>query len=179
MIRIQTSGLVAALAVSMMFSAATAQAEKIKFTSAITGTAEVPPNDSAATGIAEATLDTEAKTVTWTYTHDGLSGDMTAAHIHGPATATEAVGLVVDTMTDTMAGSATITDAQAADLTSGMYFFNIHTAKFPNGEIRGQLVVAKQISAIQHAPPVSWRVLATWGVFADRCRRNLIGFRCV
>lgn len=141
MIRIQNSPLVAGLAVSMMFMAGAAHAEMIKFSTAMTGTAEVPPTDSAATGTAEVTLDTEAKTVTWIYSHDGLSGDMTAAHIHGPATATEAAGPVVDTMTESMKGSAPITDAQAAELMAGMYYFNIHTAKFPDGEIRGQLAL--------------------------------------
>ncbi len=140
-IRLQNAVLVAALAASLMFTAASAQAEIIRFTTAMTGTAEVPPTDSAATGTAEVTLDTEAKTVTWTYTHEGLRGDMTAAHIHGPAAATEATGPVVDTMTDTMAGTAPITDAQVADLMAGMYYFNIHTVKFPDGEIRGQLAV--------------------------------------
>ena len=141
MIRIQNSGVVAALAVSMMFAAATAQAEMMKFTTEMTGAAEVPPTDSAATGTAEVTLDTEAKTVTWVYTHDGLSGDMTAAHIHGPATATEAAGPVIDTMTETMEGSAPITDAQAAELMAGTYYFNVHTEKFPDGEIRGQIAL--------------------------------------
>ncbi len=141
MIRIQSSGVVAALAVSMMFAAAAAQAEMMKFTTEMTGAAEVPPIDSAATGTAEVTLDTEAKTVAWVYTHDGLSGDMTAAHIHGPATATEVAGPVIDTMTETMEGSAPITDAQAAELMAGMYYFNVHTEKFPDGEIRGQLAL--------------------------------------
>ena len=118
MIETQNAALFAAFAVSMMFTTATAQAEMIKFTTTMTGTAEVPHNESPATGTADVTLDTEAKTVAWVYTHDGLSGDMTAAHIHGPATATEAAGPVVDTMTDTMAGSAPITDEQVADLTA-------------------------------------------------------------
>ena len=141
MIRIRNSGVVAALAVGMMFAAATAQAEMMKFTTEMTGTAQVPPNDSAATGTAEVTLDTEAKTVTWVYTHEGLSGDMTAAHIHGPATATEAAGPVIDTTGETMEGSAPITDAQVAELVAGMYYFNVHTEKFPDGEIRGQLAL--------------------------------------
>ena len=143
MISIQNSGVVAALAVSMMFAAATAQAEMMKFTSELTGAAQVPPNDSAATGTAEVTFDTEAKTVTWMYTHEGLSGDMTAAHIHGPATAAEAAGPVIDTTGETMEGSAPITDAQAAELMAGMYYFNVHTEKFPDGEIRGQLALMK------------------------------------
>ena len=37
-------------------------------------------------------------------------------------------------------GSATLTDAQAADLTSGKYYVNIHTAANPGGEIRGQVM---------------------------------------
>ena len=143
MIRIQNSGVVAALAVSMMFTAAAAQAEMLKFTTEMTGTAGVPPNDSAATGTAEVTLDTVAKTVTWVFTHEGLSGDMTASHIHGPATATEAAGPVIDTTGETMEGSAPITDAQAAELMAGMYYLNVHTEKFPDGEIRGQLALKK------------------------------------
>ena len=143
MIRLQNSGMVAALAVGMMFTAAAAQAEMMKFTAEMTGAAAVPPTDSAATGTAEVTLDTEAKTVTWVYTHEGLSGVMTASHIHGPATATETAGPVVDTMTETMKGSAEITDAQAAELMAGMYYFNVHTAQFPDGEIRGQLALMK------------------------------------
>ena len=137
--RVEFSGIAPALAISMMFTAAAAQAEMMKFTTELSGAAEVPPADSAATGTAEVTLDTEAKTVAWVYTHDGLSGDMTASHIHGPATATEAAGPVIDTMTETMEGSAPITDEQAAELMAGMYYFNVHTEKFPDGEIRGQL----------------------------------------
>ena len=36
-------------------------------------------------------------------------------------------------------GSATLTDAQAADLVAGRYYINIHTAANPAGEIRGQV----------------------------------------
>ena len=36
-------------------------------------------------------------------------------------------------------GSATLTDAQAADLAAGKYYVNIHTAANPGGEIRGQV----------------------------------------
>jgi hypothetical protein len=38
-----------------------------------------------------------------------------------------------------MAGKATLTDAQIADLKDGKWYFNIHTAKNPGGEIRGQM----------------------------------------
>jgi hypothetical protein len=37
-------------------------------------------------------------------------------------------------------GSATLSEAQAADLMAGKYYFNVHTAANPGGEIRGQVV---------------------------------------
>ena len=39
-------------------------------------------------------------------------------------------------------GEATLDDAQAADLQAGKWCFNIHTAQYPDGELRGQVVAA-------------------------------------
>jgi hypothetical protein len=39
-----------------------------------------------------------------------------------------------------MDGSATLTDAQAADLAGGKLYVNVHTAANKGGEIRGQVV---------------------------------------
>lgn len=133
-----TTAITAASAV-FLFVGTAAQAEMMKFTAELTGAAEVPPTDTAATGTVEVTLDTEAKTVAWVVTTEGLSGEVTASHIHGPAIATESAGPQIDTMAK-MDGTAPITDEQIADLTGGMYYYNVHTAKFPDGEIRGQLM---------------------------------------
>ena len=143
MIHTKSRGVIAALTVGMMFTAVAAQAEMIKFTTEMTSAAVVPPTDSTATGTAEVTLDTEAKTVTWTFTANDLSGDMTAAHIHGPAGPTESAPPVIDTSAETMTGTAPITDAQVTELMAGMYYLNVHTEKYPDGEIRGQLAVMK------------------------------------
>jgi hypothetical protein len=37
-------------------------------------------------------------------------------------------------------GTATLTDAQAADLQGGLWYINIHTNANRGGEIRGQVV---------------------------------------
>ena len=37
-------------------------------------------------------------------------------------------------------GSATLTPTQVADLMAGKWYVNIHTAKNPGGEIRGQMM---------------------------------------
>ena len=40
-------------------------------------------------------------------------------------------------------GSATLTDAQAADLQGGKWYVNVHTAGHKSGEIRGQVTPSK------------------------------------
>ena len=43
-------------------------------------------------------------------------------------------------VTSPIEGTATITEAQAGSLLSGMWYVNIHTENHPGGELRGQLV---------------------------------------
>src|SRR5207237_624209 len=40
-----------------------------------------------------------------------------------------------------------ITPAQVADLQAGLYYMNVHTTTFPNGEIRGQLQCPAALTA--------------------------------
>ncbi|MBI5321008.1 CHRD domain-containing protein [Bradyrhizobium sp.] len=117
-----------------------ALADKMKVT--LDGKSQVPPNSSAATGTAELDYDPASKKLTWKLTYTGLSGPATMAHFHGPAEAGKNAGVAVaipNAGTSPVSGSATLTDAQAADLVAGKYYINIHTAANPGGEIRGQV----------------------------------------
>ena len=127
----------------MLFAAPALQAETMTYSADLTGADEVPPNDSTATGHVEVKLDTEAKTVTWTYSSDGLTGPATASHIHGPADATENADPLVDTSAGEE-GTADASDDTVAALKDGKAYFNIHTEKYPDGEIRGQLAAADE-----------------------------------
>ena len=128
------------LAAAMMAVLATSSsAEVIAYKAQLAGASEVPPNNSAGTGTAQVNVDTEKKEVSWTITFSGLSGDATAAHFHGPAAVGENAGPVVDISGKIESGSAPLTDAQLADLEAGRLYINIHTAQFPDGEIRGQV----------------------------------------
>ena len=49
---------------------------------------------------------------------------------------------MVHSLDSPIAGSATLTPAQMAELLHGKWYVNLHTAASPNGEIRGQGVVA-------------------------------------
>ena len=115
-------------------------AEKMKAT--LDGKSEVPPNASAGTGTAEIDYDAATKKLSWKLTYSGLSGPATAAHFHGPAEPGKNAGVAVaipNAVETPAEGSAILTDAQAADLTAGKYYVNVHTAANPGGEIRGQV----------------------------------------
>jgi len=142
---IRTASLAAIAAAGLLLFAAPAYAEMLNMSAELTGAAEVPPNDSAATGMLEATYDTETMMLTWTVTYDGLTGEATAAHFHGPAGPDETAGPVVPVEGDLASpieGSATLTEEQATQLQDGMWYFNLHTAEYPDGEIRGQVKAA-------------------------------------
>jgi hypothetical protein len=115
-------------------------AEKMK--AALNGKSEVPPNASAGTGTADIDYDAATKKLSWKLTYSGLTGPATAAHFHGPAEPAKNAGVAVaipNATTSPTEGSATLTDAQAADLMAGRYYVNVHTAANPGGEIRGQV----------------------------------------
>jgi hypothetical protein len=131
--------MLATLALAVAF-AGPAFAEKMK--AALDGKSEVPPNASTATGTADIDYDAATKKLSWKLTYSGLSGPATAAHFHGPAEAGKngGVALAIPNATSSpVEGSATLTDAQAADLTAGKLYINVHTAANPGGEIRGQV----------------------------------------
>ena len=122
-----------------------ALAEPVTFKADLTGAQEVPATDSKGTGTAVVTYDPEAKLLKWTVTYSGLSGPATMAHIHGPAEPGKNAGVVIAFAKpeSPIEGSATLTDAQAAELTAGKLYVNVHTADHKSGEIRGQLTAAK------------------------------------
>lgn len=116
-----------------------ASAEILAFKAILDGKTESPATDSAATATADIKIDTEAKTISWTIKSAGLTGAATAAHFHGPADPGANAKPEIDISKAIDQGTSPITDAQLADFTAGKIYVNIHTAKFPNGEIRGQV----------------------------------------
>jgi hypothetical protein len=120
-----------------------ALAESVAFKADLKASNEVPPVESKGSGTLTATYDTASKSLNYTVNYSGLTGDATAAHFHGPAYAGQNAGVVVPvtgSAATPIKGSATLTDAQAADLMAGRWYFNIHTAANKGGEIRGQVV---------------------------------------
>ena len=130
-------GLVALLALAVP-----ASADMVKFKASLKGSSEVPANQTGGTGNVTATYNTASKQLTWDGTYSGLTGPATAAHFHGPAAPGQNAGVAVPITppTSPMRGTATLTDAQAADLMAGKWYVNVHTDANKGGEIRGQLM---------------------------------------
>ncbi|ASY63035.1 hypothetical protein SJ05684_c15930 [Sinorhizobium sojae CCBAU 05684] len=138
----KTTGIIVAL--GFLAAASAGLAEEMKFEAELKGSEEVPPAETGATGTADVTYDTESKNLTWTIEQSGLSGDVTAAHFHGPAAPGEnAPPMVPIELSALSEGSATLDEAQASALTEGRMYINLHTAAHPDGEIRGQVVKAE------------------------------------
>ena len=116
-------------------------AETQTFKAVLKGEDEVPPNPGYATGAGEFSYDTTTRKLTYKVTHSGLSGLATAAHIHGPAEPGKNAGVAIafEKPVSPIEGSATLTEAQAADLVAGKLYVNVHTQANKDGEIRGQI----------------------------------------
>ncbi|MFT2008252.1 CHRD domain-containing protein [Pontibacter sp. 13R65] len=107
----------------------------------LTGAKEVPANTSQATGTFNGTFDKTTRIITYTITFTGLNP--TAMHFHkgdptesGPVT----IGIGSAPYTSPVTGQTpALTQEQAAELLSGRWYVNVHSAQFPAGEIRGQL----------------------------------------
>jgi hypothetical protein len=105
------------------------------------GATEVPPTDSKGTGSVTATFDTASKKLSWKGTVSGLSGPATAAHFHSGEAGKNGAVVVPIAGADkgSFEGSATLNDAQAAELMAGKWYVNVHTAANKGGEVRGQV----------------------------------------
>ncbi|HTX51228.1 MAG TPA: CHRD domain-containing protein [Caulobacteraceae bacterium] len=128
--------------IALLFAAAEpALAETINFKAHLTGHGEVPANDAGGKGDLVAQVDTDTHVLTYKVTYKGLSGPATMAHFHGPAKASAVAPpiIAVDDPSSPISGHASVTDAQISQLEKGLWYFNVHTAANPGGEIRGQV----------------------------------------
>ena len=141
-IRFITGGLVGLTIGACAIMTAPALADTVSYVATLQGSQQVPPVTTKGSGTADVTYDTATKKLTWKVTFSGLSGPATAAHFHGPAEAGKTAGVAVPIpgTASPMEGSATLTDAQAADLAGGKWYVNVHTGENKGGELRGQVV---------------------------------------
>jgi hypothetical protein len=144
-----------AFAVVSLLCICSTRAAGVNLSGLLNGQHVVPANASPAIGNASAFMNitTDVFSITNGTYSNLLSGALTvtlndgAPGTNGPIIAT----LTLDSpgaTSGTFHGSATLTAAQVTDVTSGLAYLNIADSLFPNGEIRGQLSVTPEPSAI-------------------------------
>jgi hypothetical protein len=137
----------------------------ITYTATLNGASEKPNAITTnGTGTFTGTLNPTANTFSWTVNYSGLGSNVTQGHIHGPADANTATGVIVNfngpvggtgtlqtgvtsgtaTGSISLAGavntSGTVTgDSLRKLLDAGLTYANIHTSTNGGGEIRGQI----------------------------------------
>jgi hypothetical protein len=110
------------------------------FTASINGANEVPANNSTATGTATLSFNNTTKVISITVTHTLTT--ITMGHIHlGAAGSNGGVVFPFSSVASPIAfTSVALTPSQEADLKANLFYVNLHSATFPGGEIRGQLI---------------------------------------
>lgn len=130
--------------------AGSACAQSFTWSFTLTGLQEVPPVMT--TGTAQAVVELNAATneVMWHLIVTGLEGDFTAAHFHqapvgvnGPVVLNISNSWMPDPGTNRsghMIGMSTVSSAVRDAMIAGNIYINVHTSRYPGGEIRGQVV---------------------------------------
>ncbi|MDI1285120.1 MAG: CHRD domain-containing protein [Reyranella sp.] len=123
---------------------------KTDFRATLNGASEVPPTDTKGTGYFSAVYRPSTKVLEYRLNVVGLSGPVTMAYLHGPAAAGENAQQVAPINVpfyadrSTVDDGVTLTEGQAAEVLAGRWYVNVMTGKFPDGEIRGQILPLKK-----------------------------------
>lgn len=114
------------------------------------GSKEIPSNATTGTATLSGSYNKATNALSYTITWAGLTGNVSAAHFHGPATATETASPMLDITIGTngtsgsVTSTATVTDAFENALLDGKIYYNLHSALYPNGEVRSQVTASRQ-----------------------------------
>ena len=107
---------------------------------AINGQQEVPAVTSPGSGNFTGTYNKDTRKLTYTVTYQGITPS--AGHIHAAAPgANGPVVLPFSSIASPITGTATLSEADAAELMAGHFYVNFHTSDNPSGEIRGNITV--------------------------------------
>ena len=130
--------LFAAVAAVGLLIASAASAQMVHYSAKLAGAAGVK-------GSGDVTAMLDGKTFTYSASYKDLTGPAVAAHFHVAATPGGNGPPVMPAVVtpSPIKGTATLTDAQVADLNAGKWYLNVHTAANPGGEIRGTVTAMK------------------------------------
>ncbi len=115
---------------------------------ALSGLQEVPPVMTPAMGKMDVSYDKKTRLLKYDISWSELTGNPVGSHIHGTArrgvnapVKHDFTSAIPKVPTGIYSGSALVDGVAIKEdsLLAGFYYLNIHTAKYPGGEIRGQI----------------------------------------
>ena len=119
------------------------QPELAAFRAVLNGRNAVPRTDSPAQGELVGVLNRKTGLLQWKLSFSGLSGPVRAGSFHSPGMSDEVAAPVASLGRSVLSpseGRAMLTPKQRADLMNGQWYVNLRTARYPEGEIRGQMI---------------------------------------
>lgn len=172
-----------AIAVTAASAGVSSHATELELTTAMNAAEEVPqPTGDVGTarGTFTATMTKSGAGVTlaWEMTFTGLTGRANAAHIHtGARGQAGPVSVPLCGPCDSGAsGNATVTPTVLGAIQAGGAYVNVHTARNPAGEIRGQVSVLANVrgtlSAAQEVPKPKGTRRGARGTFTGTLTRS-------
>jgi hypothetical protein len=124
------------------------------FVANLDGLQALPPIATPTRGTATILLDKNETTARVSLRLRNLSGAQVSAHLHGPAPSGQTAPAIFDLPNGNFSDfQITLTPQQVADLRAGLFYVDLHSAAFPNGEIRGQFGTADEASVFQFDVP--------------------------
>jgi uncharacterized repeat protein (TIGR01451 family) len=119
------------------------------FVATLTGAQEVPANNSTSVGTSTLLLSPDETTAHVSVNYSPLSSPFVSSHIHGPAMPGVSAPVLFPLPPQVPNFEISLTPSQVQDLKNGLWYVNVHSMNFPNGEIRGQYASPVSASSVQ------------------------------
>lgn len=136
----------ATLAMLFALGTLTLNAQIWTFSGTLTGDQNVPPNDSTATGTVSGTYNQRTKELRISLFGSGFDSDVTFANVHFGRIGENGPNRFFLTRTNNNPrvwesfDIRTLTESEESEFLQGLWYVDIHTQRFPRGEIRTQIL---------------------------------------
>ena len=139
----------------------------------LNGAQQVPSVASAATGTATVLVNTIANALDYSLSFSGLTPNM--GHIHGFAPAGVNAGIVhnLPGVTSPQVSQWSFTEGDQANILSGLTYFNLHSATYGGGEIRGQIGALAPVACSSLSLPIKLMLGGAYQSNTGLMRTNL------
>lgn len=136
------AGALGSLGIAFSANEARAQTKTRSFHADLTSDEQPKVTISPGTGTLDVNVDVATLRMTYRVASQNLTSRVTGIHLHGPCWKGDLAPAILDLaprgIATPLQGSLTVTEGQLQYMLNGELYLNITTAKYPEGEIRGQ-----------------------------------------